>query len=155
MLYPFRAPRRDGDGIGEIAVFQWSPSPPPPPKPPHGFRERFIAFRNRYAEMQAESARIQAEGNMALARSIGTRIDRMIHSHRDDAAGVALDILCVALSIALIPTGLGVLGAVGLVGGAILLGTGGMPMPRRSAAMRRGPSRRSATPRRCASSRRR
>lgn len=126
MIYPLRAPKRDGNGIGVVATFAWSPALPPPPRPPKGFWESFMAFWNRYAEMQAQSARIQAEGNMALARAIGSGIDRMIHSHQDDAAGVALDVLCVALSIALLPTGVGALGLMGLVGGAILLGADGV-----------------------------
>ena len=126
MIYPLRAPQRDGQGIGVIATFEWSAAPPPPPRPPKGFWQSFVAFWNRYAEMQAESDRIQAEGNMALARAIGGGIDRMIHSHRDDAAGVALDVLCVALSIALLPTGIGAIGLMGLVGGAILLGADGV-----------------------------
>jgi hypothetical protein len=126
MIYPLRPPQRDGMGIGVVATFAWTPAPPPPPRPPKGFWESWHAFWNRYFEMQAESARIQAEGNMALGRAIGTGIDRMIHSHQDDAAGVALDVLCVALSLALLPTGIGALGVMGLVGGAILLGADGV-----------------------------
>ena len=125
-VYALRPPQRDGDGIGEIAIFDWTPAPPPPPRPPAGFWGSLRAFMNRYFEMQAESARIQAEGNMALGRAIGGAIDRMIHNHQDDAAGVALDVLCIALSIALLPTGLGALGVMGLVGGAILLGADGV-----------------------------
>lgn len=125
-LYPLRGPQRDGGGVGVVAAFEWTPAPPPPPRPPKGFWESFVAFWNRYAEMQAESARIQAEGNLALSRAIGSGIDRVIHSHRDDAAGVALDVLCVALSIALLPTGIGAIGLMGLVGGAILLGADGV-----------------------------
>lgn len=125
-VYPLRPPLRDGQGIGEIAIFEWSPAPPPPPRAPHGLRENFIAFWNRYAEMQAESQRIQMEGNRALAKTIGAGINRMIHSHQDDAAGLAIDVLCIALAIALLPTGIGVLAGVGLAGGAILLGADGV-----------------------------
>ena len=145
-LYPFRAPRRDGDGIGTVAIFQWSTAPPPPPRPPQGFREKFIAFWSRYAEMQAESARIEAEGNMALARSISTGINRMIHSHQDDGFGVAMDVLCVAISLALLPTGLGVIGLAGLVGGVFLLVQMASPTPRKSVAMKRVPRRQNGAP---------
>jgi hypothetical protein len=125
-IYPLRAPSRDGQGIGEIATFSWSPAPPPPPRQPHGLWESFVAFWDRYAEMEAESQRLQAQGNMAMANAIGSGISRMFHSHQDDAAGVALDVLCVALSIALLPTGLGAIGLLGLAGGAILLGADGV-----------------------------
>ena len=125
-LHPLRPPSRDGAGIGEVATFAWSPAPPPPPRAPHGFWEAFTAFWNRYAEMQAESQRIEMEGNRALVGAVGRGIDRMIHSHQDDAAGVALDVLCIALSIALMPTGIGALGLMGLAGGAILLGADGV-----------------------------
>lgn len=66
------------------------------------------------------------EGNRAIASAIGVGINRMIHSHQDDAAGVAIDVLCIALAIALLPTGIGVLAGVGLAGGAILLATDGI-----------------------------
>lgn len=125
-VYALRPPLRDGQGIGEIVVFEWSPAPPPPPRAPHGLRESFMAFWSRYAEMQAESRRIEMEGNRALAKTIGAGIDRMIYSHHDDAAGLAIDVLCIALAIALLPTGIGVLAGVGLAGGALLLGADGV-----------------------------
>ena len=125
-IYPLRAPLRDSDGVGEIATFAWSAASPPPPRAPQGLWQSFVAFWNRYAEMQAESQRIEMEGNRALGRAIGSGISRMIHSHQDDAAGVTLDVLCIALSIALLPTGLGALGLMGLAGGAILLGADGV-----------------------------
>jgi hypothetical protein len=125
-IYPLRAPMRDGAGIGEVAIFEWSPAPPPPKRAPRGFWQSFMAFWDRYAQMQAESQRIQMEGNRALASSISRGVGRMFNSHRDDAAGVALDILCIALSIALLPTGIGEIGLLGLAGGAILLGADGV-----------------------------
>ena len=49
----------------------------------------------------------------------------MLHSHRNDGLGVLLDVLAVGLSIALLLTGLGFLGAMGLVAGSFLLATDG------------------------------
>ena len=54
---------------------------------------------------------------MAMGQTAAKVLGRMFASHQDDGVGVALDILCIALSVALLPTGLGVLGAVGLFGG--------------------------------------
>ena len=60
---------------------------------------------------------------MAMGKAMTQVLGRMLTSHQDDGLGVALDVFCIALSVALLPTGLGVLGAVGLFGGVVLLGT--------------------------------
>jgi hypothetical protein len=123
-LYPLRAPKRDAGGIGAISIFEWN-KPPPPPKPPSGFWEKMKAFINSALEAQGQAALDQSRASMAMSKTATQVLGRMFTSHRDDGVGVALDILCVALSVALLPTGIGVLGAVGLFGGVILLGTDG------------------------------
>lgn len=126
LIYPLRAPHRDASSIGEIVTFEWTSAPPPPPRQPNGLWQSFVAFWDRYAAMEAESQRLQLEGNRAMVSAIGSGISRVFHNHQDDAAGVALDVLCIALSLALLPTGLGALGLMGLAGGAILLGADGV-----------------------------
>jgi hypothetical protein len=125
MIYPLRAPHRDGNGIGVVAAFEWSPKPPPPPRPPQGYWEKFKAFMNRYMAMVGEANLQQGRSYLAMGRALDTGINRMIHSHRDDAFGVAIDVVCVALALALLPTGLTEIGILGLVGGSIMLGADG------------------------------
>jgi hypothetical protein len=63
----------------------------------------------------------QGRSYMAMGRAMNTAIDRMIHTHHDDAVGVAIDVLCVAVAIVLLPTGITEIGAAALLGGSILL----------------------------------
>jgi hypothetical protein len=125
MIYPLRAPHRDGNGIGVVATFEWSPAPPPPPRPPKGTWEKFKAFLDGWMTMVGEANVQQGKSYMAMGRVMDTAIDRMIHSHQDDAAGVAIDVLCVVVAIALLPTGLSEVGLIGFIGGGILLGADG------------------------------
>ncbi len=123
-LYPFRAPKRDGEGIGAVSIFEWN-KPPPPPKPPSGFLGKVKTFIRDALEAQGKAALQESQASLAMSQAMGNVLNRMFTAHKDDGVGVALDILCIALSVALLPTGLGVLGAVGLVGGVILLGADG------------------------------
>lgn len=52
-------------------------------------------------------------------------LKRMMTRHRDDGANVAFDVVCIALSIALIPTGIGIAAGIALAGGIVLLGADG------------------------------
>ncbi|MDE1150608.1 MAG: hypothetical protein PW843_29005 [Azospirillaceae bacterium] len=122
-VYPLRGPTRDAGGFGDIFVFQWDHIPVPPPKAAvaPGFWHRVRSFIERCMEAEGKAAIAQSQADMAMSQAMGRVFNRMFTSHQDDALGVALDILCVAASIALIPTGLGVLGVAGLVGGSFLL----------------------------------
>ncbi len=124
-LYPLRAPKRDADGIGAISIFEWN-KPPPPPKPPSGFWEKAKAFIRSALEAEGKAEIANSQANLAMGQAMTQTLGRIFTSHRDDGVGVALDVLCIALSVALIPTGLGVLGTVALFGGAFLLGTDGI-----------------------------
>ena len=121
-LYPLRAPRRDAGGFGDVVVFEWSRRPPPPRRQPTDFWSRAGRFIEHCMEQQGRAAIMESQANMALGQSINRGLHRMFTSHQDDGVGVALDIVCIALSLALLPTGLGVFGLVGLAGGAFLLG---------------------------------
>ncbi len=123
-LYPFRAPKRDGEGIGAISIFEWN-KPPPPAKPPSGFLAKVRAFIRDALEAQGKAALQESQASLAMSQAMGNVLNRMFTAHKDDGLGVALDVLCIALSVALMPTGLGALGFIGLVGGAFLLGTDG------------------------------
>lgn len=121
-VYPLRGPVRDSTGLGDVMVFQWTDMPPPPPKPPApGFWQRVEAFFERVAIQQAQADEFQAQANMAMARTVGQAFNRIFTSHQDDGVGVVLDVICVAASIALIPTGLGAVGLLALAGSGFLL----------------------------------
>ena len=124
-IYPLRAPRRDAGGFGDVVVFEWSTEPPPSPKPPTGFWDRTKAFITDCLEQEGRAAELQSQADMAMGRALGQAVDRMVRNHRDDGVGVALDILCIGLSIALLPTGLGALGVLALAGGVVLLASDG------------------------------
>lgn len=124
-LHPLRAPKRDNAGVGEVVVFEWTPEPPPPPAPVTGFWPKLSRFFRQAMEDQGRAAIANSEANMAMGRMLSNGLSHMIHSHPDEAAGVALDVVCIVLSLALLPTGIGTLGVIGLVGGTILLGADG------------------------------
>ncbi len=123
-VYPLRAPRRDADGIGAVCIFAWN-KPSPPIKPPTGFWATVKAFIKSALEAEGQAALEQSKASMAMGQAIDQVFSRTFTHHQDDGVGVALDILCVALSLALLPTGLGALGVIGLIGGSILLGADG------------------------------
>jgi uncharacterized membrane protein len=77
----------------------------------------------RCAGGAGNAAIAESQANLAAGQAMSQVFSRIFTSHQGDGIGVALDILCIALSVALIPTGLGVLGIAGTIGGAFLLGT--------------------------------
>ncbi len=119
-VYPLRAPKRDIDSVGAVAIFEWN-KPPPPPRRPSGFWERVKAFINSALEAQGQAALEQSKADLAMSQAATQVFKRMFSSHRDDGVGVVFDVVCVALSLALLPTGLGALGLIGLAGGSFLL----------------------------------
>ncbi len=120
VLYPLRAPLAVG-GLGDVIAFEWTGLPPPTPKPPRTDWDKFKAFVERCMEQQGEAELIQSQAYMALGQTVDKTLGRMITTHRDDGVGVAIDVLCIALSLALLPTGIGALGLMGLIAGAGLL----------------------------------
>ncbi|TWB41090.1 hypothetical protein [Nitrospirillum pindoramense] len=121
-LYPLRAPVLDADGFGDVLVFHWShiPEAVPKPAPPTGFWGRAKAFIERCMEAQVQSDLVQTQAQLAMSGNINRVIDRAF-SHNDDTMGIAIDVFCVATSLILIPTGLGMLGLVALGASGYLL----------------------------------
>ncbi len=128
-IYTLRPPLADGNGFGDVVIFHW-PRVPAPPKPaPSGFWAKLKDFLNRAAEAQYQASQAEAAGNMALGKAMGNVFDRMIHTHKDDGLGVVFDVLCIGLSIALIPTGIGLVttaAGIAALGGAALLSMDGI-----------------------------
>ena len=127
-IYTLRPPLADGNGFGDVVIFHW-PRVPAPPKPaPSGFWANLKDFLNRAAETQYQASMAEAQGNMALGKAMGNVFDRMIHTHKDDGLGVVFDVLCIGLSIALIPTGIGLVttvAGIAALGGVALLAMDG------------------------------
>lgn len=125
-IYALRAPRRDSENFGDIIVFQWLPAAVVVSnKPPSGFWNEAREFIKGALTAEGSALTIQGQAQMAVGQAVNRVVGRMATSHRDDGLGVALDVVCVGLSLALIPTGLGVLAALGLFGGTLLLITDG------------------------------
>ncbi len=120
-IFPMRAPGR-ANGFGDVAVFHWSPPPPRRRPPPMDFMSRARRFIDRCMEQEMQAQMAEAQANTAAFQMIGRGVNRALTKHRDDFAGLVFDVVCVAASIALLPTGLGVIGLAGLVGGSFLLG---------------------------------
>jgi hypothetical protein len=69
-LYPLRAPQRDGQGLGEVLVFQWTALPPPPPKPRPLTRWEKVKAGIRWMleqEGKAQIAEAQARRSLTLS----------------------------------------------------------------------------------------
>lgn len=123
-IYPLRAPKRDGDGIGTVSIFEWN-KPPPIPRPPSGFLPRARAFIERVLEAEGRAAIARGRAEQAMGQAMTQVLGRVLSTHRDDGVGVALDVVCVVLSLALIPTGLTAIGVIALGGGIVLLAADG------------------------------
>lgn len=127
-LYPLRPPTKRADNLADVVVFAWQDAPKPLPPAPSGFLASIKAFLERAAEAQYQASMAEAQANMAIGQAIGSVFNRMTHTHRDDGVGVAIDVLCIALSIALIPTGIGLVttvAGIAALGGAALLAMDG------------------------------
>ncbi len=124
-IYPLRAPRPNAQGYRESAVFHLGSAPPPPPVPPKDFWNKAKAFIENALAEEGRAEITQGQAQMAMASTMTDVVKRMTSHHRDDGVNLAFDILCVALSIALIPTGLGIVGIVALAGGTFLLSADG------------------------------
>ena len=122
-LTPLRGPRRDENGFGVVAIFELADAPVPPPPRPTTFWGRLADFFNTAMTQYGEAQIAQGQAQMAAGQALAGAIGKVFGKHGDDAAGVALDIICVGLSIALFASGIGALGFVALGGGVILLGT--------------------------------
>lgn len=120
-IYPLRAPHRDGAGFGDVLVFEWTGLPPATPRPPSTTGERIRTFIDGALADLDRSFKASANAQMAMNQSVNKAVGRILAKHSDDGVGVALDVLCVVLSLALLPTGLGALGFIALAGGSVLL----------------------------------
>ncbi|MGI4747802.1 MAG: hypothetical protein ACRYGI_17505 [Janthinobacterium lividum] len=121
-IYALRAPRRDSENFADTVVFQWLPTAViVSHKPLRDFWSRAREFINDALTAEGKALNAQGQAQIAVGQAVNRVVGRMATSHRDDGVGVALDIVCVGLSLALVPTGLGAFAALGLFGGALLL----------------------------------
>ncbi|WP_419728159.1 hypothetical protein [Lichenicola sp.] len=121
-VYPLRAPRRDGDGYGDVAVFEWRPDASPVvPARPNTFWEETKAVALQALDRLGKAELAQSDAQLAFGKALAAPLMRVLSQNRDDAAGVALDVLCVAFSVGLLVTGIGTLGGIAIFGGSLLL----------------------------------
>ena len=130
MLYPLRNPVYDSDGFGDVLVVEWNPPPAHPaklqPAPSSGFWDRLMRIIERSLEMQADAQIAQAQAETQALRAIANSpIFQRFTQHADDGTAVALDAIAVVASLILLPTGLGFLGGMALVGAGVLLASDG------------------------------
>ena len=125
-LTPLRAPRRDNGGFGDAAVFELGPGPASPPPRPRGFWAKFEAFFSDALQRYGDAELASSQANLAASQALGNALGKLFTSHADDGAGVVLDIVCVGLSVALIFTGIGALGAIAFAGSVVLAGADGI-----------------------------
>ena len=121
-LYPLRAPRRDGSGNGEVLVFEWN-GPPSLARPPTGFWNQVTQFINDALAAEGRAELEQAAVQRAMGVAMLQVLSKSSRTHQDDGIGVLLDVVGIALSIALIPTGVGVIATAALLGSVFLLAT--------------------------------
>ena len=127
-LYPLRAPKRDGQGLGEVMIFHWMPlaRPKPKPKPMTGW-EKFKAGLRWMLEQEGKAAIAQSQADLAASQAMAKLVTNIFTKHQDDGLGVALDIICVAATIVLLPEILAAgtvamgIGLAAAAGGAALL----------------------------------
>ncbi len=126
-VWPLRAPKTDPAGFGQVAVFEWHPAPPPRQivKPRDLFDRLKDTVEGALTQI-GEQQVAQSENSLAMGQALAQAVGSIRMQHKADAAGVALDVICVALSIGVMATGLGTLGAIALIGGVFLLGADGV-----------------------------
>ena len=107
-------------------MFELGSVPAPPPPKPKGLLAKFETFFSDAFQRYGEAKITSTEANLAASQALGNAIGKLFSSHADDGVGVALDIVCVGLSVALIFTGVGALGAIAFAGSVVLAGADGI-----------------------------
>lgn len=126
-VHPMRAPGRDSSGFGQVVVFEWHDAPPLRRISAEGsLLGRLERTVERALTQIGEARMAQSQAELAMGQAMAQAIGSIRMRHKDDAAGVALDVLCVVLSIGLLTTGVGIIGGAALIGSIILLGTDGV-----------------------------
>ena len=125
VVFAFRPPCWDENGFGDIAIFEYRPQLPRPKDVPKDFWSRTKAFIEDVMTKVGEAQLAQSEANLAMGRELGNVVKRMLTSHSADGVGVALDVLGVVLSVALLASGIGAIGVLALVGSGVLLAADG------------------------------
>ncbi len=126
-LYTLRAPRYDGNGDGEVIVYEHRDLPPAAAAP-QGFGERVVAWFSKImaenAQREIDNAQMQMAASRAMMKGVTTLVQRAFGSpdRRLDTAGVVMDGVGIGFSLVLMSFGpLEVLGFIALMGGAALL----------------------------------
>ena len=121
-IYPLRAAKPDKDGNRDFVVFEWTYALPRPARPPTDYWSRVKRFIRHTVERMGENRLAEIKADMAVGQALQQLIGRATSGHAADGTAVALDVLCVALTIVSVVTvGPEVIGLVALGGGVFLL----------------------------------
>ena len=119
VISPIRPPRLDGDRLGNVLMFELMEQPYPP-SPPPGILRRLERLVRDGLEAYGQSQVLAAQADLALAASLPS----MLTSKRLDGLGVALDVICIAASVAALPAA-PLVGAIAFGAGIFLLAADG------------------------------
>ena len=131
-LYTLRAPRYDGNGDGEVIVYEHRDLPPAAVAP-KGLGERVVAWFSKImaenAQREIDNAQMQMAASRAMMKGVTTLVQRAFGSpdRRLDTAGVVMDGVGIGFSLVLMSFGpLEVLGVIALFGGGAVLVADGL-----------------------------
>ncbi len=128
-LTPLRRPQYDSGGFGDVLVFGWDLIPPPSPPRPDAWGKFLDYMESALADIgqsQLDQANAQLEADRAIGHAVSGVFSRMADpKNRMDGAGVALDVLCVGLSLAAMATPVGWIGLAAFAGSVALLAADG------------------------------
>lgn len=126
-LYALSPPRYDSNGNGLILALQHDTTPAIRKAiAPAGLGQRLENWFMKQMALQGEAQMQQAQAELAAGKAVDdfvtTAYHRAVGRDRGDTASMAIDIVCIALSVVLIATGgAEVLGVIALAGGVAML----------------------------------
>ena len=126
-LYALRPPRFDGNGNGLILTLQHDTTAAVRKAiAPAGLGQRLKNWFMKQMALQGQAEMQQAQAELAAGKAVDGFVTaayrRAVGKDRSDTEGMAIDIVCVALSVVLIATGgAEVLGVIALAGGVAML----------------------------------
>ena len=122
---PLRRPHFDAAGAGVAVAVQWCAAPPPPPRP-QGVWQNLKALATAAVEFSGENRLAELKSAMMQGAQVKAALDRAFApEHRSDALGVGLDVLAVAVTLAVGLTGVGAVAEIAFWGGVALLAMDG------------------------------
>ena len=121
-LVPIRRPSYDSNGYGTVLIVQFDDTSPVHPGAPLSLLGSVSRAFHDAMERYGEAELLNAQVALAQGQMINSTLSRAFsRKYRSDGIGVALDILAVGLTIAVMGTGVGPLAGLAFYGGCALL----------------------------------